>query len=270
MNFFKKTLLYKIARFFYHKSSIYQNKINEIRRAEDTAKSEEKCLLDTYFSGNYVVNNGPFIGMNYISESSCSQLLPKLLGSYEEPIQTWVLNAIAKKYTRILDIGCAEGYYAVGFARALPECDLLAFDIDEVALTRARKLAEINDISNITFRNICTHDDLNNLITNNYHTLVFCDIEGAEDELLRPDLATKLRDADIIVETHDCFNPGVTDRIIDRFYDTHKISCVVDYPCRINKYALAREISSNDFIKITDEKRPKRMKFLYLESLNNK
>lgn len=270
MNFFKKTLLYKIARFFYHKSSIYQNKISEIRIAAETAKREEKRLLDTYFSRNYIVKNGPFIGMNYIFESSCSQLLPKLLGSYEEPIQPWVFNAIAKKYKRILDIGCAEGYYAVGFARALPECELFAFDIDEIALSRARQLAEINGISNISFRNICTHEDLNNLIRDNNRTLVFCDIEGAEDELLRPSLAPKLQVADIIVETHDCFIPGVTDRIIDRFYDTHKISCVIDYPCRINKYALTREISSNDFIKITDEKRPKKMKFLYLESLGNK
>jgi len=27
---------------------------------------------------------------------------------------------IAKRYDKILDIGCAEGYYAVGFAMRLP------------------------------------------------------------------------------------------------------------------------------------------------------
>ena len=71
--------------------------------------------MQEVFDNQYIIQNGHFKGMNYIKRSSGSALLPKILGSYEEPIQGWIKEVIEKK-----NIGCAEGYYACGFARRLP------------------------------------------------------------------------------------------------------------------------------------------------------
>lgn len=54
--------------------------------------------------------------------------------------------------------------------------------------------------------------------------LVIVDIEGAEDDLLRPDLAPALAGMRLIVETHDIYRPGVLDRVRTRFAATHEIT----------------------------------------------
>ena len=61
---------------------------------------------------------------------------------------------------------------------------------------------------------------------------MFCDIEGAEDELLDPSLAPALKELDIIVESHECIRAGITQRLISRFEATHDIQLVEDYGMR--------------------------------------
>ena len=58
----------------------------------------------------------------------------------------------------------------------------------------------------------------------NQKVLVLCDIEGAEQELLNPELAPALKVMDIIVESHECLIPGITQVLVDRFKETHQIT----------------------------------------------
>ena len=59
-------------------------------------------------------------------------------------------------------------------------------------------------------------------------TLVFCDIEGMEEEQLDPNVAPALRSLDIIVESHECLRPGITQRLISRFESSHVVEVVED------------------------------------------
>jgi hypothetical protein len=58
--------------------------------------------------------------------------------------------------------------------------------------------------------------------------LLMCDIEGAERDLLDPKLAPALKGMDIIVESHECLIPGITQLLIGRFKETHTIMLVQD------------------------------------------
>ena len=60
--------------------------------------------------------NGPFKGMKYISESVGSCHMPKILGIYENEIYPILLNFLSNS-DLFVDIGAAEGYYAVGCAK---------------------------------------------------------------------------------------------------------------------------------------------------------
>ena len=57
---------------------------------------------------------------------------------------------------------------------------------------------------------------------------MLCDIEGAEGELLNPALSPALKAMDIIMESHDCLIPSITQEMINRFKDSHTITLVED------------------------------------------
>lgn len=76
------------------------------------------------------VLQGPLRGLDFTEQSAERCHIAKLLGCYEQPLQPYITTAIEKDYATILNIGCAEGYYAVGLARAMPGTTSLALDTD--------------------------------------------------------------------------------------------------------------------------------------------
>ena len=60
-----------------------------------------------------VVMQGPLAGMDFLAQSAEGCHIAKLLGCYEQPLQPFIEQAITNAYPTILNIGCAEGYYAV-------------------------------------------------------------------------------------------------------------------------------------------------------------
>ncbi len=173
------------------------------------------------------VLQGPLKGLDFIERSAEGCHIAKLLGCYEQPLQPHIQNALLGQYTKIINIGCAEGYYAVGFARAMPLLTSLAFDTDPNAQNACRQLAEKNEVSDrVTIGGLFSPADFAKY--ENESALVFCDIEGAEEELLDPDLAPALRKLDIIVESHECLRKGITQKLISRFEATHTIEIIED------------------------------------------
>jgi hypothetical protein len=238
------------------------------RRLQEELQLNER-LLRVAFQQDLTVRFGPFAGMRYLSEASCSQILPKVLGSYEEPIHPWIEEIVERsRYDRILNVGCAEGYYAVGFALRMQHVSIYAFDIDPQALGRAALLIEQNNLADrVSLKAECNFDVLQEC--GGPRTLIFCDIEGAEDRLLDPAKAPRLSESGVLVEAHDFIKSGISDRLIARFASTHKIRMVVDYPGRIGNYGLPQfeALSPDERLKLTDEVRPPQMRFLFMEPL---
>ena len=233
---------------------------------ERTIYYRNNHLMNEAFNNEYFVHNGPFVGMQYIQQSSGSAFLPKIIGSYEEPIQKWVEQIIiSKKYNTILDVGCAEGYYAAGFALSRPDIEIIAYDTNQKAREKVKIMIGINNINNITVKAECSLEELNS--KSQKGALVFCDIEGAEKNLLDPIMAPNLLAADILCESHDCVEDGITDELINRFYKTHAIEIVVDYPSRILKYKMPNQVCLDDYNEIINEHRAEAMRWLYMKSL---
>lgn len=173
------------------------------------------------------VLDGPFKGMMYGDFSTCSPLLPKILGVYEAELHPWIFEAIRTDYDCVINVGSAEGYYAVGFAYAMPRIEVFAFDIAEITDAMVPRLAALNDLqARVHKSGPCTPAELEAIASRHARPLVFADIEGFEDELLDIGRAPALRHCDIIVETHDRFNPGVTRRLIERLWSTHRFEII--------------------------------------------
>lgn len=172
-----------------------------------------------------VVQSGPFAGMTYVSEAICSSLVPKLLGSYEAELHAVLAEVFARNYETVIDIGCAEGYYAVGAALRLPQARVVAFDINERARELCLRLAQANKVGDrVQVEGECSHERLRRLITT--RTLIICDCEGCELQLLDPALVPELRNSDLVLELHDMIDARITPTTLARFNATHEITLI--------------------------------------------
>lgn len=171
------------------------------------------------------VQTGPFAGMKYFRSSAGSALAPKLLGCYEAELHPVIADIRRRGYRKLLNLGCGEGYYAVGLARIMPDLQVEAFDTDTSARAMCQRLAELNGVENrVRVNGRCEPQDLATRI--GPETLVFCDIEGGELELLDPTIIGPLASCDLVVELHDFINPAISTQVCGRFAGTHEIHLV--------------------------------------------
>ena len=184
-------------------------------------------------SPDFTVLNGPFKGMKYPSiDITELTLAPKISGSYEGHLSPVINEMICTPYENIIDVGCAEGYYAVGFAKRIPQSTVHCYDVNESDLEFCKKMADLNGVSNLTYNKFCSPDTLINF---NYgkRSLIFCDCEGYELELFTSKVVTALKNTDVLVELHDVINPIISETLLKRFSSTHDVRIInnsnVDY-----------------------------------------
>ena len=177
------------------------------------------------------VQQGPLSGMEFLSQSAEGCHVAKLLGCYEQPLQPFIEKAIVKNYDVVLNIGCAEGYYAVGMARRMPQTKFVAYDSDINAQKACIDLARKNGVES----RIEVNGTFDPAVLEQFKgqtVLVFCDVEGAELELLCPGSTPILCDFDLIVESHECLISGVTEKLTARFSESHEVILVPDHGAR--------------------------------------
>ena len=173
-----------------------------------------------------VVLNGVFKGMKYIKSSVGSTLLPKLVGSYENELSDTISIYKDYQFNNIIDIGSAEGYYAVGFALNFKYNKIYTFDISHKARKLLKKLVDINNVSNkILINSTCTPDNLFNIDLNN--SLILSDCEGFEKDLfLNPEVFKKLENTFLIIEAHDFLDPNITIDINSLYSKSHNVKII--------------------------------------------
>jgi hypothetical protein len=177
------------------------------------------------------VMQGPFAGMLYGRESHGSAYIPKLLGIYECELTPQVEALIARGPKLVVDLGAAEGYYAVGLARRLPQTQIIAFEMEPKGQDALREMAALNGcVDYVGVRGKCEPEDLADALGNERNAVVICDVEGYEERLLDLTSVPTLRHAAILVEVHDFIVPGITEILKMRFSETHLITHIWQEP----------------------------------------
>jgi hypothetical protein len=177
------------------------------------------------------VRSGPFAGMRYLDFAVGSSYAPKLLGIYERELHECVERACAMNFSLVVDLGAAEGYYAIGFARRNPHARVIAFEAQGAGREALRRMSELNGVvGQVEIEGRCDVASLRGAMGNATGCLIICDVEGEEDTLLRPDLIPSLAHAHLIVEMHDASHPGITERVTSRFVATHWVSRIWPEP----------------------------------------
>ncbi len=190
------------------------------------------------------VFTGVFEGMDFTSRQSEGALCPKLLGTYEAELQPALRALAARGLDRIVDVGCAEGYYAVGLARLMPHAAVQAYDIDPNGRALCAELALRNGVADrMEVRERWEVEGMGEI---GPRTLVFMDVEGAEMALLHDGAPDRLRHADLIVETHPWLARGVVETLQRRFAATHEVQLIFEQPKRAPPGAFEGRLLSLD------------------------
>jgi len=196
-------------------------------------------------SGGLTVRSGPFAGMVIPRRVAEGCFVPKLLGCYEAELHPVIDYIRERQHQNILNIGCAEGYYAIGLARLLPNSQIWAYDTDEQAQTACADLAVENGMRDrISISGTFTHEDFATFPAGD--TMVICDIEGAEHDLLDPEKAPALAGFDIQLELHRRFEAPQIQELLSRFSETHEIRKILPSVRDIEAYPEIRNLAHLD------------------------
>jgi hypothetical protein len=202
--------------------------------------------------------------MRYLDASYGSTLLPKLLGTYEKELHGQIEQLCRVPFSHVVDIGAAEGYYAVGLARRIATARVSAFELNPSARHLIRVLSKLNGVgSRIHVLGQCTIASLSSVLRDEL-SLVVCDCEGAEDVLLCPDQVPGLKAAWILVETHDYVSPRITESIQQRFCDTHDVHRFEVAPRQLSDFPLPLPSPDSVAFRAMDELRPAQQSWLAL------
>jgi hypothetical protein len=154
-----------------------------------------------------------------------SALIPKLLGTYERELHPLLGALLGCTYNSVVNLGCAEGYYAVGLALRWPGLSVHAFDQDWAAEALCGELARANGVAKrLRFHRPCTPEALAAVLVPG--SFVICDCEGGEVALLDPARVPNLAACDMLVELHDCHDPTISPALLHRFSATHGVQIV--------------------------------------------
>ncbi len=189
----------------------YQTKL---RRREGIESAADRFVAA---HGDRVLH-GPFKGMYYPRPRD--ELVARLLGRYEKEVEPWIIDAIASKPHRFIDLGASDGYYAVGVKLAAPYIDVYGFELSRSARSQCWELARAND-ARLILKTRATARSVRRVVIPN--SLVLSDIEGAEVDIFTPELVESLASSVVIVELHDQFRQGATKMICERFASSHRV-----------------------------------------------
>ena len=220
------------------------------------------------------VQTGPFAGMRLSPDFfwGDGDLASKLLGTYEQELHLFLSRMASRRYGAIVNIGCAEGYYAVGATRLFPGTKVFAFDTDPRALDILARNVRLNEVeAAVEAGGVCTPETLINLAEAHGPLLVICDCEGNEVPLFS-DLATQaaiqtsLRHSDLIIECHDFLNSISTAQCLATFSATHLVENVYSGGRNPNVFPFLSGLSDTARWIAVCENRPCLMNWLLCQS----
>ncbi len=180
------------------------------------------------------IRYGPFSGTQLIQDSrwSGADKASMLLGIYEFEMLTALVNA-AEGRRVFIDVGAADGYYAIGGTASKLFEHAICFEMNPEGREIIRQQSLANGVSSqVSVLGTATDGFLEEAQGQHRfalsETVILMDIEGAEFELLSDPLIEKIKEAFLIVEIHDFFSSNhlAAEELLSRLSTRYDINVV--------------------------------------------
>lgn len=243
-------------------------------RNETVSQRIERVSLETYDLCCGVVQYGPFCGLKLNKDTwwGKSDLGSQCLGLYEAEILEYLRAAGNKKYKTFVDIGAADGYYAIGMLVSGLVDNVVCFEVSETGQAAIQENWKTND--SVGQLKVFGEANTSSIKALSKETLkdafVLIDIEGYEFELLNTDVIQHLKGCDLIIEVHNWVDDFQIKyetllRELSGFFNINMLDSVERQTSNID---LLRSYTDDNRLLLVSERRPCRMRFLHLTPLN--
>ncbi len=238
-------------------------------RQETVAQRQVRISREVYQICGGSVRYGPFADLKLCDDNwwGCSDLGSQCLGLYEKEI----LDLIARRggaFSTFVDIGAADGYYAVGMLQSGLVSQAVCFEKSQKGRATIEKNWNLNGApGQLDIFAEATAQSIQNLSDDLLsRALILIDIEGAEFDLLRPAVLEKLRFCEFWLEIHNWVEefPEKYQRLLHEasvFFDVSVIPRVERPTVHLDEL---RSFTDDNRLLLTSERRPCLMRFLRL------
>ena len=209
------------------------------------------------------ITSGPFAGVRLPETDSWGDRGSKLLGCYEQELHPAIEEVIDWKPDVILNVGCAEGYYAAGLAKRNPEVAIFAYDLDPLAQTICKIGRDMNHTDNLEVFGLCTDVELRERTQGAKRPFMLIDCEGGERDLLLSN-DYNYPNASMIVECHDFLDRNITSDLMSKYSQTHSIRLIKRSGRNPFCNPSTAGWAENDLWLLVSEHRPARMHWLHM------
>jgi hypothetical protein len=148
-----------------------------------------------------------------------------ILGTYEKELWPVFDSLHGRAFSHILIPGAGVGYYVVGCAQFWPSAKIVCWEVDPRVLPAQGRLIDANALgSRVDIRGFCDREQLDEFSGVLGASLIICDIDGPEADLLDLQRSPGLRSATMIVEHHANVADNCRELLEQRFAATHRIA----------------------------------------------
>jgi hypothetical protein len=242
--------------------------IREAWRKETVAQRLQRVSLETYDLCEGKVSQGPFKGLQLNRDTwwGKSDLGAQCLGLYEKEILDFI--SAQEPFDTFLDIGAADGYYAVGLLYSKMAKKSICFEISEDGQRAIKENWMINkNPGELEIFGEANEQSIASIAASlPAKTLVLVDIEGLEFNLLSEKVISLLDKCTILIEIHNWIvgfeekYPALL-RDLDKYFD---ISIIKPSERNTQNIELLRSYTDDNRLLVTSERRPCLMRFLHL------
>ena len=238
---------------------------NEIQRAKN------KVLNKIILEHGHQVAYGTFKGMKLSKNTywSKNDIITHILGVYEKHVLKKIIEFSKKGNYPFIDIGTADGYFAIGMAFSETFKKIYAFEIDEEGRRSLNRNIENNLCKDKVVVDIeANFETLKDIIDKNKSAVILIDIEGSEFDLLDDNLLQLLSNCYIVCELHPTLSANGFEKqnmLINNAKAFFDVSIIQRESYSPNKFSELNEFTDEERLIAFGEGRNNNMNWLILE-----
>lgn len=240
-------------------------------RKETLQQRKERVSLEIYNLFNGIVKYGPFSGLKLNNKPwwGMSDLGSMCLGLYEKEILDFLFSESVVDRRTFIDIGAADGYYAIGLLKSGRIDNAICYEITKNGQETISENWLINnkpgkiDINGDVFDNFLNK----NIDIDFSECVVLVDIEGAEFSLLNSVLLEFMKNAVIIIEIHNWIPDFIFkySEFLKNANEFFEIEILNRKERSTIEFDELRSLTDDNRLLLTSEARPCLMRFLILK-----